>query len=262
MRIAQEIQDNPGRHNWKLIAEEHPWNDPESAESGFIDIVAGFGAVRLVIECMRGADATWVFLTRKGDRTVSDTVDVLCTDSQEDQPDINEWCRMRLSPTSPLAAFCIVRGQAEKEPMLERVASSLLLSTEALAREELQLDNQKHFRNYRFYIPVIVTTAQLQVCRLNPSDVDLKNGKVEEVQVEYEKAPSLRFRKAFGTLNEHAVAESLEEVHIESMRTVIVVNAAELASFLNQMDLKQQSDLGGWPQNLIRARMKNPPTDE
>jgi hypothetical protein len=254
MRVAQAIRDNPGRHGWRLLAEEHPWKHPASGESGFIDLIAGFGAVRLVAECKRGADSTWLFLMKKADRKTGDIAEVLCTDSQTGKPDLCEWCRMRIQPASPIASFCIVRGQGEKEPMLERIASTLLRSTEALGNEELQLARDRSFGNYQFYIPTIITTAQLVICRIDPNDVDMKDGKIDVTRADYEDVDSLRFRKAFGVPDRYTASESLEETHIESLRTVVVVSASRLTDFLDKMDLKQESDWSGWPQNIMRAK--------
>ena len=229
-----------------------PWRS-RPFQSGFIDVVAGFGAVYIVVECKRGAGATWLFLAGKSDPKETEIAHILCTDAGVDGPDISEWWRMRLQPRSPIAHYCIVRGQGEKEPMLERLGAGHLFATESLAAKELKLAHLRRYNSYRFLVPIIVTSAQLTMCRINPMNVDYKNGRIDESLAEYETVGIVRFSKALGT-GEGSAGESLEEVHRESQRTVLVINAERLLTFLDQMDLKPESPMGKWPQKIMRNR--------
>lgn len=255
MKIAQEIRDSPGRHDWKVLAEEHPWKSSESEDYGFIDIVAGYGAVRLVIECKRGADATWLFLGTKSDGKPIDRIYALCTDTDQDEPDIEAWARFGLKPLSPQTPFCIVRGQGDKEPMLERIATTLILSAESLAQEELRIGRMERVHNYKFIIPVIITTARLLFCPLDPKKVDLSNGKVPTEESVFEEVKLVRFQKAFG-VSRGGPAETVEQAHQDSLRTVIVIHASEVVSFLDQVTLYPEYIYEKWPNERIRIAMR------
>jgi hypothetical protein len=257
IKIAQEIRDKPGKHNCKVLAEEYAWRSSQSGEFGFIDIIAGYGVLRLVIECKRGADATWLFLTDKTKVMESDSMHAMCTDRAEGQPDIKSWSKYGLKPRSAIASFCIVRGQADKEPMLERTATNLLSSADSLASEELVLSAREGDYGYKFYVPMIITTAKLLHCRIDPKDIDLSNGKVAPKDADCESVGMIRFQKSFGTVEE-STATSIEGSHQESLRTVLVLHATELSSFVDQMDLYNSSIMDPWPHELIRSRMRTP----
>jgi len=56
-----EISDD---QKWGVVAQEHPWENPISGESGFIDLILEyFPATQiLVVECKRVRDSQWIFL--------------------------------------------------------------------------------------------------------------------------------------------------------------------------------------------------------
>ena len=114
MSIARIVERNPGKHNWSLAAQEYPWRDAASSESGFVDIIAGFGAVRLVIECKRGSDATWHFLVDKNNGNPVGTVHCLCTDKVEGEPDVKSWAKNGLGTTLVTGTILRSSGASRK----------------------------------------------------------------------------------------------------------------------------------------------------
>jgi hypothetical protein len=70
LRIEHEIQSTRTQHNWEVATREHPWQNPESVSSGFIDLVLhrdDFLGDRLFIECdrIKGDDCRqlqWLFM--------------------------------------------------------------------------------------------------------------------------------------------------------------------------------------------------------
>src|SRR5208283_4505479 len=101
-----------------------------------------------------------------------------------------------LDPTTPESQFCVVPGQDRKSrPMLERVASELIEATEALAYEDLNLNTKHTF--VRIYVNVIITTAELHVCSVDPSTISIETGMIEDAK--FKVVPFLRFRKSLYT---------------------------------------------------------------
>lgn len=255
LRVAEEIKRTPARHGWRLVAEEHYWWDEETRESGFIDVIAGYGIVRLVIECKRGADVRWLFLARSTDPEKVTRSRVLCTDKVEGEPDVRVWADMHVTPDSPEAAFCIVKGQGDKEPMLERIGATLLQSVEALADEELRLPKPQRISERRIYQPVIVTSATLQFCQLDPLEIGLEDGRLPNTsEVEFADVPFVKFRKALSGVR-RSEAKDFEAAQSENQRTILLVQAKALKHLLEGWEISPA--LGGqWPQIAERERMR------
>ncbi|HLE35774.1 MAG TPA: hypothetical protein VI699_01365 [Candidatus Acidoferrales bacterium] len=256
LRIAEEIRCTPGRLGWEVIAEEHFWSDRNSGQSGFIDIVAGFGIVRLVIECKRGAEATWIFLVRSSASPDGvSRVRALCTDRVEGESDIRLWADLMVSPNSPEAGYCVVRGQGDKEPMLERVGATVLQSAEALADEELSLGKPPSISRLRVYVPVIITAATLQVCRFDPIKVDINAGRLPAEAANFEAVPVVRFRKALSGSSDASQARDLDAARKENERTVLVVQAKAVTNVLESWDIKPSWG-EQWPHSVAREGIR------
>jgi hypothetical protein len=254
LRVAEEIIRTPGRLGWEVLAQEHYWRSREAGEFGFIDIVAGYGIVRLVVECKRGAGATWLFIAKNSDPMPVNVIRSLCTERVGGEPHVWLWSDLAVAPESPQASFCVVRGQADKEPMLERLAAPLLQSVESLAEEELSLGSPSSFGEGRIYIPVVVTAASLVVCRFDPERVDPAQGTLPNSAAAFESAPFVRFRKAFGGAPRDSQATSLQEAQRENQRTVLVVQAASLGRLLDEWEIT--SPWGGWPHHSEREKLR------
>lgn len=235
MAVEHAVETSQNSHGFAIEGREHPWHHAEL--SGFIDLIFGRGTIRLVCECKRSRDANWVFLVEHNDPEAS-RARLRWIHSRKSQR-LSGWDDFPLTTRSPEALFCVVRGQGENDtPLLERVASRLIMSVEALSDEEERLRDAAEERDSsRVYIPMIVTTAQLWVYRYRPDAIDLSNGMVDSGQAE--EVPCVRFRKAFTTSADVSPStqgempyQRFRRISREQERTVLVVNSAALPGML------------------------------
>ncbi|MFS8083719.1 MAG: hypothetical protein ACMG51_09725 [Ginsengibacter sp.] len=124
--------------------------------------------------------------------------------------------------------------------MLERIASDLVSATEALVNEERPFLPQ--FGILRTYASVIVTTASLKVCTVDPAYISLTNGKAPNVVAE--EVPFVRFRKQFTTrlgVAPQGSGEWWTDLAHGKEHTVFVVNASSLYLFLTEWGVNNRS---------------------
>lgn len=232
LRVEQEVSNTSEKHHKTVLAKEHRWFDPITKNEGFIDLILTTGTNgKMVLECKRVIDANWIFLVPAWATSVT-RANILWSYKIDETRHVTAWDKLPLYPESLESSFCIVRGQGEKDqPMLERIASILLRSTECLAEEEKNYPRPDGLRGIRFYFPVIVTTAKLKVFHYYPSNIDLSTGQIP--QGEFDEVPFLRFTKSMSTrLPSSKTPSSLAESSQESQRTVFVMNADSLAESL------------------------------
>jgi hypothetical protein len=240
--IAKSVNLNP---NWKVLLEEHPWSSLATQSEGFIDIVIeerNHGVQLMVIECKRVRQTEWVFLIP--DPSPEKGSHARIWRSQFDPFKkwlLFGWEDFQAKPMSYESKFCAIPGQERgRKTLLERTASELVASIEALADEEKKItincvrEEEKrsavHYFN-RAYIPVIVTTAELRVALFKPGSVSLTDGSLPSDAV-FETVPYIRFRKSLSRI-ESIVHPSLQDVYKATERTVFVVNAVSFADFLD-----------------------------
>lgn len=254
LRIVKEIEQHPGRCGWQVLAYEHFWRDDKAGRSGFADIIAGYGMIRLVIECKRGTDATWLFLLPNG--ALDNTARAKCLSSLwvKERGAFPEWADLLVAESSPESEFCIVKGQADKEPMLERTASVLIEATQAIAAEEADLPRTRESDSW-IYLPMIVTAANLQVCRFDPMAVDLHRGILSAAAATCEPVPFLRFRKALSGPHGVRRATSLSEAQAQNARTVFVVHADALGGLLERWRVSP-GRFDQWPSQITFERLR------
>jgi hypothetical protein len=118
--------------------------------------------------------------------------------------------------------------------MLERTASELVTSIEALAQQELEFHVNRGAASFaRRYVPVIVTTAELVAASFDPSTISLCNGSLPH-DATISAIPYIRFRKSLTTRTQSSAAGSIGELHSASERSIFVVHAEKLGDFLNE----------------------------
>lgn len=241
--------------NWEVIAREHRWLDPVSGSEAFVDLILQSGAVRMIVECKRTTDATWLFLI-PDDTMQMQRAKLLWTYRQGDNSPLSAWDDFNVVPLSPESAFCVVRGQGEGDtPMLERLAGGLLRATEVVANEELAIASERTYGGALIYFPAIVTNADLRVCRFSPGDVDLASGKLDKAHTQ--PVPLVRFRKSLSTTHSLRPGVSdLQRASQENERTVLVMNVAALETTLPKTELRTPSmwDGGQWPWQIAIQR--------
>jgi len=242
-RIRHEIESSQREHGWRVLAPEHRWALRDSpGEEGFIDLVLGKSVfpermLYMVIECKRTRGGSWVFLHPAGDPTDRNDVSTLCVRHESDTVIRRFWKRTWCDPESPISSFCAVPGQGNKAtPMLERVASDLLLSVEGLSHEvtDLTTANALSYPALSTYVPVLVTNTPLVVCRFDPTRVGLASGLLEDGEADLAAVPLARFRKSLSTTlpPENADPVDLRNANETSQRTILVVHASHLREFL------------------------------
>lgn len=228
----------PQGYGWRTILTEHPWQHPESTEDGFIDLVVEdqHRTQVMVVECKRVRDTEWFFLTPKEDPNPRRVVNAWFTFVQTAKAKRFGWQDHSADPTSHQSEFCVVHGQDTKSrPMLERVAAQLVESTEALAHEEYAI-HKGDGEFLRIYINVIVTTANLKVCKFNPESIDIATGEIGVAN--FETVPWVRLRKSLIPRPVASVsAKTITEIASGNERTVFVVNSERFVDFLNEWEL-------------------------
>jgi hypothetical protein len=245
LRVAHQVEITKEEHRWEVIAEELPWQDQESGMGGYLDLVLGRGIVRMVIECKRVKDGAWVFLLPNATQTSNDDLharcmwikgpDVLPLREPQQSPIFRTgWFDFYPHPPSAIAEFCVVRGTGDNDkPMLERIAGHLIEAVECLAIEEIMTSINAGPGHRYIYVPMIVTNADLQVCRFQTDEVDLSTGKLSEG--EFESVPFIRFRKSLTTRpTPNSTSSNLKYAHQNKVRTVLVVNAIHLTKLLEE----------------------------
>lgn len=233
LRVEQEVRSTQQRHEYRVAAREHQWRDAATGREGFIDLVLEHLESRIVIECKR-VEGSWLFLVPTGAESSPFYSRLLRVARDPNvvapRPHYDE---LRITPPTEGAAFCIVRGQADRDrPMLERVAGELIAATEALGIEELQKDPRDAF--YRVYVPMIVTNAELSVMRFDPKVIDLSTGRIDVDRAEIQKVPYLRLHKNLSSSVEALPATSeLFDLNESKNRTVLIVNVNSLIDWLD-----------------------------
>lgn len=252
LRVEQEIKATQPyrRGNWEIAAREHRWFDPQEGAEGFIDLVLISGVGRMVIECKRVTDGHWVFLIPDKRDRVS-RARTLWTMRSRTNEVVANWHDFSVMPPSPETAFCIVRGQGEKDtPMLERLASLVLRSVESLANEELNYSARSE-GNPCIYFPVIITNASLHVCRFDPATIDISTGQITNAN--FQQVPYIRFRKNFSSkLLSRQEYRDIEKVNQDNERTVFVVNSVDLANTLRDWNIPYNESNAPWPWENLR----------
>lgn len=228
---------------WKIAAREHRWLHSKTGAQGYIDLILDTGTVFLVIECKRVTDGLWAFLCPEGAAPMH-RARLLWTHRMPDSEAIADWSDFTVTPPSPEAMFCVVRGHGEDTtPMLERIASNLMLATEALAEEELSLPAGSDLARSRIFIPLLVTNAQLSVLRYSPNAIDLATGRLDAG--ESGDVPFVRFRKslASATPPRHAPA-TIAEAAQKGERTILIMQSKALADTFKELNLPYRAP---WP---------------
>jgi hypothetical protein len=239
--IRHAVKKAARDQKWGVWAEEHPWKNEDSGESGFIDLVLDHLDERqiLIVECKRVRDSKWIFLIPLSEQNRIRRARSWTTinDGPEDLS-LSNWSDWNVRPYSFESKFCVVPGQDPKaKPMLERIASGLVEATEAFAMEELRLGVPEN--GLRTYFSAIVTTADLKTCMFDPNaEIDLKTGDITDCQ--FQDIPFIRFRKSLTTRIEEPSRmgiEEVQEIFLEKERTVFVISSCFFLDFLKQWKL-------------------------
>jgi hypothetical protein len=242
--VASLIEKTFNQHRWKVLFSEHSWKNELDNASGFVDMVLedGNGTSVMIVECKRVLDSSWIFLNPNFNSTNTSHAKAWITSYENESFKHFYWADIALSPSSVESGYCVIPGQdAKSKPMLERVAADLVSATEAIALEEKDYQVQQG-RAFRMYFSVIVTTAKLNVCKFDPEQVSLIDGKVAD-QI-FTEVPFVRFRKQLSNQTPHIspnFRDGLNDLVRAKEHTVFVVNSEAVPEFLQGFDVNNQS---------------------
>lgn len=234
------VNDTTNQHGWKTIFTEHSWKNTSDGSSGFIDLILEnqHGTAVLVVETKRVLDTSWIFLIEGNAINNRRHAKSLVFGSNNNEVKRFEWCDLTLEPSTPESEYCVIPGGDQRsKSLIERTASELVSSTEGFALEEKSLRIRDQWV-LRMYFNVIVTTAKLQVCPLEPQAISMVDGTIQNAT--FTEVPYLRFRKQ---LLPHFDAQgnypSLGDTNIARAKesTVFVVNSQNLVEFLSKFEV-------------------------
>ena len=247
LQIALEeyFRTDPQNLGWHVMHSEHAWENENDGKSGFIGLVVrnNAGTCVLVIECKRVLDTSWIFLCQP--KNQANRSQCKAWVSKHDGAEMRRfgWYDVQLEPTSAQSDFCIVRGQSSNSrPMLESAASEVVSATEALAWENYKFVKERR-SDLVAYFNVIITTARLDICVVDPENISLADGKISANTPVFE-TPYVRFRKQLSTRppnNALFRADTARSMATTKENTVLVLHAELISLFLQDFNFDSQA---------------------
>jgi hypothetical protein len=239
LALEYQINSTEREHNFRVLSSEHRWVDKDSSSDGYIDLMAYHRNynIRIVIECKR-IIGNWNFLISEMNPSPTGKIKVLSiSDEVSDNIKKIKWVQLSMYPESFVSSFCVFESNNQKdERTLEKFAGDLLLSIESLAKEEILYKNKFNSKSDLFYIPMIVTTAKIQLSNFNPGNINLDDGKIATSNIKEQ--DNIRFTKSLASnLNYTNEIMDIKEADKSNARTVIVVQAIKLIEFLKHIDI-------------------------
>jgi hypothetical protein len=237
--VERAVQQTAAR--WGVLHREHAWLHG-NGQSGFADLViANDQNCVMVIECKRVRESDWVFITNEEPEKTIDSR-IFINNTKGHGKEHHGYFDLQSSPSSFESDYCVMAGQdAKSRPLLERIAYDVATATEAVAQEEQPHAVARSY-GFRCYVGVVVTTARLSVCAIDPSEISIIDGEATNQSIS--EVPWIRFRKQLS--HELAVPpENLEwsfsGISKAKEKVTFVVNAGNLVKFLNKWGLITQS---------------------
>jgi len=233
LKIENTVKTSRLQPHWTVDAHEHPWSHPETGEEGFIDLIltpVRGRNIKMVVECKRVKDGTWLFLLPDEKAGLTSFFTCPWVYKGSDRRDIAGWDKFEVHPATLQSEFCCIRGSGEKEPpFLERLSRKLLRAIESVVNEECRPDSEPAASMAIVFVPIIVTTARLAICRFDPNSVSVTKGILPDEGASFEVVPFLRFTK------------SLEarpgDMSRAGQQSVFVITGSELETFLANFEL-------------------------
>lgn len=159
------------------------------------------------------------------------------------------WDDVCSTPASEQSEFCVLPNDEQRKPILESLAAGVLDSIEGLAQEEVNIAKSQSppYRLRRLFIfPVIVTNAEIAVCRFDSGSIRIDDGTIDPVNVEFTAVPFIRFRKSLAKVFPYGSFDDLQSANRARQRTVFVVNAASISEFLTGWDMHSKDPSEGF----------------
>ncbi len=223
---------------------EFPWANGTYGTSGYLDLLVGFGAFRLLISAKRVRDSDWIFLRRHG--SPEQTYQTRTYWRRERPRNAGDWSKVYLFPETPESAFAVIPGATDRRALLEREGASLVHALESIASAEDRLaQREESDPGLRIYLPIIVTTARLHICTLATDRIDLTTGEAALTEMPVVEVPAVRFTKAFTRPLDTSSYRGLDEIGEGLERTVFVVQAPQLIEFVRKLNTERPSNTVG-----------------
>jgi len=238
--IGNLVDSTRQRHGWRTLYTEHSWCNRETGESGFIDLVLAnsAGTQYLTVECKRVKDTSWLFLNEGSEVKYRRHSKAFIFEKDGTEIKQFRWHDITLEPSSPESQFCVIPGNdSRSKSLIERAAAELVSSTEALVMEDKSLSLDDRW-SLGIYFNLIVTTAKLQVCSFDKSDISIADGTINDP--EFHEVPYVRFRKQLSptyNLPEVYKVAGYEDRAYAKENTVFVVNSEHLVEFLVNFEI-------------------------
>jgi hypothetical protein len=238
--VGNLVDNTSHRHGWKTLYTEHSWSNSETGESGFIDLVLSNSANTkyFTVECKRVKDTSWIFLNEGAEVKLRRHSKAFIFKKDGTQVNQFGWSDVTLEPSSPESQFCVIPGTGSKsKSLIERAAAELVSSTEALAMEDKSLSLDDRW-TLGIYFNLIVTTAKIQVCSFEKTDISIADGTISNPK--FDEVAYVRFRKQLSptyNLPEIFRVAGYEDRAYAKENTVFVVNSEHLVEFLVNFEL-------------------------
>jgi hypothetical protein len=226
--------------NWTVSGREVYWE--LNGHNGFIDTVYDLwlSSKKIITEVKKTSGGEWIFLVeKKANKNAHSTINLSSYRPTLTDKFNNEWNETAIDHHTKRSAFCIVSGQDENNPMLERLCTNLLMATEAFAKKHIQKDSVKNSNHHSVsYYPVIVTNTPMYQCIYKPTKVNLSTGELTE-EPEFEEIKSIAFQKPFWSAIENGSGNNYSSDYMLNQaqdRTVFIVHTTAVAKFLADLD--------------------------
>jgi hypothetical protein len=241
LQLALEYQINleTPKHKFRVLSSEHRWLDKQTNNEGYIDLILEHQSIsiRMVIECKR-ITGNWNFLIphEKPNKT-NNFKGFFIPINTPDNLNEMKWVPHYMYPESYVSSFCVLETNNQKDDRsLEKISGDLLESLESIAKEEIPYKCKPVFATELLYLPVIVTTANIQLCFFNPEDISLDDGKItasEIIEQDY-----VRFEKSLSSnIVDPNPIEDIRKADKSNSRTVVIVQANKINNFLGEFGL-------------------------
>ena len=116
-----------------------------------------------------------------------------------------------------------------------------------MGNEEVNVMRRGYAQHLRlFNVPVVVTNAVLTICRFDPAAIKIEDGTLTAAAAVTETVPFIRFRKSLTPAMPEGHFSDLRSVNRARERTVFVVTASHLSSFLKGWDIQPIDRFNGF----------------
>lgn len=246
LQLALENAVRRARPNVEVVGREFPWEDGRG-NGGFIDLVLKKDVFYYIIECKR-ALARWRFLVEDPPPEIVDdwwSVPVgerfRCRWARSEPRYAYQfgYRDFRVEPFSYESEFCVTKlPSKDGQDLFDKTTRELVAATEAFGRDIEARSPGKYMR--RVYLPIVVTTAQLEIALVNTTMISLADGQVGRWP-SATLQPWLRYRKSLSTSATDFRAEDVQGLKRESERSVFIVRADQFLPFLGQISFKERT---------------------